>query len=287
MRVREPTAIEGHSSRRRSRADRLGVVLAVVGAASVGVGMGFRWAAPRVPRLGVFAGFALVLLGVIAVGALIAGLRRRGRSRPAGVVPWMDDHHWDAGGYRVTPWNRIRRPTRWLGFAFGSALVLLGGSIVLGARALTASSAIVAGAGAVGWVYFVHERLWFGTTYVRYVDPPYRPGARAEIRFGVSAKGGSFQRIAFRLIRVQERTKDRAPPNRPPVPHLVHVVPQSEEQTPLGPGDETILHFEIPQDAACTRLDSDLPTYWELEVEGDTSCGAFREWFLVPVYEPV
>ena len=65
---------------------------------------------------------------------------------------------------------------------------------------------------------------------------------------------------------------------------VVRLDPQGEETLP-APGCDVELRFDVPTGAPPTRLSDDFPTYWVLDVLGETNAGRFEESFLVPVYE--
>jgi hypothetical protein len=50
------------------------------------------------------------------------------------------------------------------------------------------------------------------------------------------------------------------------------------------PGRAVELRFTLPPDARATRLRSERPVYWELEVRLAMAGLDFEEWYLVPVY---
>jgi hypothetical protein len=100
----------------------------------------------------------------------------------------------------------------------------------------------------------------------------------------MSEGGASFETVDFALRRVVER------PGRPFASQ--HEVFDCEALSPrplldLLPGPEQFVEvtFDVPPDAAPTRLSDALPQYWALDVVGRTSAGRFAEAFLVPVYD--
>jgi hypothetical protein len=53
----------------------------------------------------------------------------------------------------------------------------------------------------------------------------------------------------------------------------------------FAPGRAVEFRFELPADARPTKLASDRPVFWELEVKLSMPGLDFEEWYLVPVYE--
>jgi len=131
-------------------------------------------------------------------------------------------------------------------------------------------------------------RIWnvafAGDSELRWERFDVRAGQRLTARFATSRSGASFETIQFRLRRYEERAGKR-------VSALSHVVATHEAKyrlpadiPPPGPDEAVLAHFDVPADAPPTDLLGDVPSWWELEVSGQTSCGAYQEHFRAPVF---
>jgi hypothetical protein len=214
--------------------------------------------------------------GLLDLSRCVRTARRRRTHRDA---PWLWDHEWDPAGASCSPLARAFRASTWP--AGGLAPLLL---VVLGNAPRLPILWIVPGAYVAWWAWRVRRVLGGGTARLDFTRFPYAPGGPATFRFGMSEGGATFESVGFALRRVVER------PGRPFASQ--HEVFDCEALSPrpfrdLLPGPEQFVEvtFDVPADAAPTRLSDPLPQYWALDVVGRTSAGRFAETFLVPIYE--
>ena len=130
----------------------------------------------------------------------------------------------------------------------------------------------------------------YGRTFVRWSPFPAFVGERITLRFGVARKSPRFTRVTFRMRCVEERVVDKDESGRPCDAEVVAFelfeaarTIDAPEALPR-PHVEAVLPFEIPAGLPGTDLTSDLPTYWELDVEGEAPGLDYRMRFLLPVY---
>jgi hypothetical protein len=287
----------------RGAALALGLLLLALGSSIALVAAGVvpaRDSSFHAPRLVV----GLVGLGTFGVaGAALAvhGVRGVLRSRRATrerllapEAPWRWDRAWGRAGEDAPRWSRAMRAVA--GAAF--FCVILGAGIAV---AFTTDSPAAVRVGvivlsAIGLVPLwlavrrVAEALRYGRTFVRWNPFPAFVGERVTLSFGVTRSAPVFSRMTFRLRCVEERVVER-PDAGGSVRAEVAAFALFETTRTLDAADdmprprvEAVLPFEIPAGLPGNDLESDLPTYWELDVEGEAPGLDYRMQFLLPVY---
>jgi hypothetical protein len=102
--------------------------------------------------------------------------------------------------------------------------------------------------------------------------------------FGVTEGGVTFHGAWYVLRRIEEAPEGWLGQSPRCIPTFaVAAVP--EKGVLPGPGTDVVLDFGVPETAGGTNLSAPYPSYWELQVTGDTSGGEFDERFLIPIYE--
>jgi hypothetical protein len=221
-------------------------------------------------------GSAVVWPGALLDRTRRAAVERRRRAHPA--APWLWDHAWDPSGVSRTARSRILRastfPALWLVPWFAN----------VGRPGGRPAAFAVLGVLLSWWAWRIFRVLGGGSSHVAFASFPFAPGGRATLRFGTSADGATFETVSFGLRRVVE-VEGRLIAKE-------HVVVASEPIPPTppvaalpGPEQYVEVSFDVPADAAPTRLSDAFPSYWVMDVVGTTSAGPFAETFLVPIYE--
>jgi hypothetical protein len=134
------------------------------------------------------------------------------------------------------------------------------------------------------WVWRTYRVACRGRPHVAFVRFPYFAGERVRLHFGMSEGGVSFQRARYVLRRVQEM-RGGLLGQFPWCRQTAALTALAPDGVLPGPGTDVVLEFDVPPDAGGTSLSAPYPAYWELDVTGDTTGGAFEERFLVPIYE--
>jgi hypothetical protein len=240
---------------------------------------------PRLPEgANSFFVFLMVLGGLAGCWLLLTRGAEEPRSRRLPLrEPWKRDHRWDPRGATLVLTGPLRnRLLNW----HGAVIVVLAAAV--------ATSGITRGAGvafsgllggiALVWSWRVWRVWCHGQPRVSFCKFPYVTGEPVELHFGVSSGGANFLRARFFLRRIEERAQLGSTEPR------MHATFRAECGPPRGvmpgAGADVRLVFEVPADAGGTALSARYPSYWELEVVGDTTKGAFAERFLIPIYDP-
>lgn len=239
--------------------------------------------------------------GVAGVVFIVRGVRGIARARRADrerllapEAPWRWDRAWGRSGEDAPRWRRARRGV--YGAAWFCAFLAAGIAVAFTTDATTPVRAGVLVMSAIGlvpvWlaVRRVAEARKYGRTFVRWNPFPAFVGERITVSFGVTRKEPVFSRMTFRLRCIEERvvetTSGRGSTEAKVVAFALHEsVRTLDVKTDMPrPRVEAVLPFEIPPGLPGTDLGRDLPTYWELEVEGEAPGLDYRMQFLLPVY---
>jgi hypothetical protein len=212
-------------------------------------------------------------------GAVAAGLRiPRGRRRRPNE-PWTWDEPWDpAGRSLLVARARDGRKRVFVG------LWLLAGAvsswIQSGVRIETEIFGAVFGLVGTWFCWRGFQNLRAGQVRLATVGFPLFVGERIELSFGVSDGGAKFHRGSVLL-----RCLEQCPGRKPTVFHVWSEWFDLDRDTLPGPGNDTLLRFDVPAGLRGTRLDVPDACCWELRVMGTTDRGPVSEMFLVPIYE--
>lgn len=223
---------------------------------------------------------ALVFLAWAAPGGLRTRIRRALLERRRVAFP-AEPWRWSGDGDRERdvrdPFSRLarRRDTYLLVGAIAFAVFRPGGAFAewWGLAVLVSASC----------GFRVWNVAFAGESEVRW-EGPAGPGERLTARFATSREAATFRSITFQLRRYQERPDPGWPLANEVVcmREATYLLP--EDVPPPSGGEEVEARFDLPEDAASTDLLCALPTWWELEVSGDTSCGPYSERFRAPVF---
>jgi len=242
--------------------------------------------------------FGLVGLSLIVHG--IKGLRLRARvaerKRAHPTEPWKWDHLWDPYGARDDGARRVRR-----GF-FGAAFLVVfmlpfnyvgfvlqgvpGRWFWVGIVGLFDLIAVMV----VGYaVYLLMRYLKYGTSAVSFDAFPFRLGERASLRFLGPGRSELLEPVQVTLRAVEERYETRGSgKNRSQqvVCYETYADTQAiDDVRARWEGRRGLqVAFDVPRDAAGTRLGERPPRYWELEITADVPGVDYRAVFLLPVY---
>jgi len=130
----------------------------------------------------------------------------------------------------------------------------------------------------------VWNLLFAGDSEVRWEDVPTQPGDTLSARFSTSRSGAHFESIAFHLRHYEERPGKTLDSVHDVVcTHEAAYVLPDDVPAP-GAGEAVVAHFDLPEDVPVTDLLASVPSWWELEVSGKTSCGQYSEHFRAPVF---
>jgi hypothetical protein len=270
--------------------------IAVAAADVVHVG-GAAFHAPRIVGLAGAGTFGLAGLALAAYGfrGIVRARRVVRERRVAPDTPWRWDRAWGKGGEDAPRWRRAIKAAA-VAVMLG-ALLAAGIAVVFTRSAPTPVRVALIAFSAVGlvplWIAVRHvaEARRFGRTYLRWSPFPAFVGERITLRFGVTRAKPVFSRLTFRLRCVEESVVETTSADRSRT-HAVAAVALFEAMRSLDAPDDmprprvdAVLSFEIPAGLPGNALDRDLPTYWELEVEGEAPGLDYGMRFLLPVYE--
>jgi len=228
----------------------------------------------------------LLLLGVVL--GREGWLARARRRRVAKVLaahagePWRAVDAWTGGVLARSPAPRLG------GLAIGIVLLAVCVGFLLlrppwpptGARALLGA---VFGAILVVLVVRAQNVLFQGTTEVRLREMPYRTPGEVVVDFAVSPRGAAFDAVRFTLQRIVE-VRLVLHVDFVGCSHLGSYAPP-EDHAGVGPGGQVEARFTLPPGTPGTCLVGEAPAFWELVVEGPTSCGWYAETFPIPIYD--
>lgn len=238
------------------------------------------------------AGLALALHGVSGI------VRRRRAERErflAPEAPWRWDRQWGRGGEDAPRWRRAARSV--VGALFFSVFLAVGIAVAFTTNAPTLVRVAVLALSSIGLVpvWFavrrVAEALRYGRTFLRWNPFPAFVGDRITLSFGVTREHPAFSRVTFRLRCIEERVVESRSSDRSRAAEVAAFALYESTRTIDAPGDlprphvEAVLPFELPAGLPGNALDRDLPTYWELDVEGEAPGLDYHMRFLLPVYE--
>lgn len=248
-------------------------------------------------RAGATAGF---VAGIAAVSAGIAGIlvfrrpgariwrRRRGEFTPAASGPegpWTKDHSWKPEGEKRTFVHYLVSRRMYHG-----RMCLAFGLLVLPVPASLESEPVIVGvkfALALGGSWFIWHTgrvLSMGSVFLGFLKFPYHPGERAAFTFGVSGGGAEIRNATFVLRHFQESRDGTGAGGG--LPFCTASVEEAEPppNRVFAAGVDQRLFFDLPADAPVTAISAWRPSYWEMEIRGDTREGPYEERILVPVY---
>jgi hypothetical protein len=238
-------------------------------------------------------GFSLILHGVKGL-RLRARVAERKRAHPN--EPWQWDHPWDPYGARDDSARRVRKgffgaafivvfmiPFNYVGFVLeGVAGRLLWMGIV---GLFDVIAVVVAGYA----VYLLLRYLKYGTSAVSFETFPFRLGERAGLRFLGPGRSELLEPVSVTLRAVEEAYETRGSgKNRSQrvVCYETYVDTQAiDDVRRRWEGRRGLeLAFELPSEAAGTRMSERPPRYWELEITADVPGVDYKAVFLLPVY---
>jgi hypothetical protein len=267
-----------------------------------------RWGIPTLPwsTVALLAFFALLLLRgvqdvamwvslvvvplvigapVICRGGVIDRIARRRAHRarmasprePWRAVPaWTGDVLQRSRGARMLgsglTFAGLSAAAAWMVFR-DAGRVSLAGQLVAAALGLAALFAL----------YRMQNVFFQGLTEVRLRELPYRCPGEVVIDFAVGRRGAVFHDVAFTLRRMVQVDRTAQAPVLGYSHVGVYVLP--DDQPAPGPGEQVTARFSIPRGAGGTSLARPRPVFWELLVEGPTSCGWYSETFPIPIYD--
>jgi hypothetical protein len=238
-------------------------------------------------------GFSLILHGFKGL-RLRARVAERKRAHPD--EPWMWDHPWDRFGARGDSARRVRKaffgaaflvvfmvPFNYVGFVLED---VPGRWFWMGIVGLFDVVAVVA----VGYAFYVLLRyLKYGTSAVSFEGFPFRLGDQASLRFLGPGRSELLEPMTVTLRAVEEAYETRGSgKNRSQqvVCYETYVDTQAiDDVRGRWEGRRGLaLEFDLPREAAGTRLSERPPRYWELEITADVPGVDYRAVFLLPVY---
>jgi hypothetical protein len=216
-----------------------------------------------------------------------AASAREARVRSHREAPWLADNVWEPAGTSIRHAGARRRIRRREWLPLPLAVAALAFTIPFGSifpEHLPYYVFGILGAVVVWMIWMTASRATLGRSHLAFARFPFHPGERVELTFGLDEGAASFEAVRYVLRRYEER-----PHGWQDLSVRCHVTFETEFSAEDGvlPGPENFvqLRFDVPPDAPGTFLSADWPSYWELEVAGETSRGPYRVMFLVPVYE--
>ncbi len=244
---------------------------------------------------GFVTGFAMVTAGIAGLfifrkPSASRWRRRRDMDPPASAPegPWTKDHAWNKEGEKRTFLHFLATRRMYFG-----RTCLLTGLLVLPIPSSLAASPFIVGVkfalalGGSWWLWRMARVLSMGSVFLGFLRSPYHPGERAAFTFGVSGGGVEIRNATF-VLRHFEESRDGTGPGGG-LPHCTASVDEADPPADrvFVPGVDQRLFFDIPAAAPATSISAWRPSYWEMEIRGDTREGPWEERVLVPVYANV
>ena len=246
-------------------------------------------------------GVVFGLAGISLVGHGIRGLLRRRRVAERRErhpeEPWLWDYDWPRHGVTDRAGRAVVKafvgaaafvvfliPFNWIGLGgLGDVPGIAIWMLVVGLFDLIT-------AGMIGYaVYLLLRYLKYGTSTLAFERFPFHLGEDMVVRFQASGGGAGFDRVAAKLICVEERYETRGSGKN----RSQRVVCYERYAASLLIDDARsrwegrrglTLRFTPPRDGPPTRLSERPALFWVVDVEAEVPGVDYRGSFLVPVY---